>query len=109
MRPNPQPPGRFRLEAKGETTGGVFALLTLAAVALAAMVLTVTMGAIAVILALAVAAAALVIRVVSLPWSWRHRIPPATPWPGETFEATVVNPTASSDEGDLLRMGSDKG
>ena len=89
-------------------TGGVFALLTLAAVALAAMVLTVTVGAIALVLAMAIAAAALVIRVVLLPWSWHHRSSLATPWPRETFEAKVVNPTASSDEGDPRSEGSDK-
>jgi hypothetical protein len=45
-----------------------------------------------------------------LPASWRHHsVRPATPWPDETIEATMVNPRGSSDESDLLHMKSDKG
>lgn len=90
-------------------TRGVFALLTIAAVALAATILTVAVAATVLIVALAVAAAALVARAV-LPTSPQyHTVPPATPWPQETIETTVVNPTGSSDEPDLFRMDSDKG
>ena len=74
-------------------TGGVFALLTLAAVAIAATVVTVAVAAIILIVAVAAAAAVLLVRAV-LPSSWRRRTaPPATSWPQETIEGTVVNPT----------------
>ena len=90
-------------------TGGIFALLTLAAVAFAATVLTIAVAATMLIVALGTAAAVLLARAV-LPTSWRHHtVPPPTPWPHQTIEATVVNPTGSSDERDLLRMDSDKG
>lgn len=90
-------------------TGGIFALLTLAAVAFAAAVLTTAVAATMLILALAIAATVLLARAV-LSGSWRHHaLPPPTTWPQETIEATVVNPTGSSDERDLLRMDSDKG
>jgi fatty acid desaturase len=88
---------------------GIFALLTFAAVAFAATVLTVVVAATLLIAALGTAAALLLARVV-LPASWRHHtIPPPTPWPRDTIEATVVHPNGSSDERDLLRMDSDKG
>jgi hypothetical protein len=90
-------------------TGGMFALLTLAAVAFAAAVLTAAAAAAILIVALAIATAALLARAV-LPRSWRRQtVPPATHWPQETIDATVVNPTGSSDERDRLRMDSDKG
>ena len=99
----------MRLFITYRRTGGVFALLTCAAVALAATVLAVVVGATVLVVALAVAAVALAARAVLSAWSWHHTVPPATAWPLETFETTVVNPTASSGEGDLLRMDSDKG
>ena len=78
-------------------TGGVFALLTLVAVALAATVVTVVVATTILIAAVGVAAVAVLARAV-LPASWRrHRVPPAAPWPGETIE------------GDILRLDSDKG
>ncbi len=90
-------------------TGGIFALLTLAAVAFAATVLTIAVAAILLIVALGTAATVLLARAV-LPASWRHHsVRPATPGPHETIEATMVNPRGSSDESDLLRMDSDKG
>jgi hypothetical protein len=90
-------------------TGGIFALLTFAAVAFAATVLTVVVAATVLIVALGTAAAVLLARAV-LPASWRHHtIPPPTPWPHDTLEATVVHPNGSSDERDRLRMDSDKG
>jgi MFS superfamily sulfate permease-like transporter len=83
-------------------TGGLFALLTLATVALAATVLSI---AVAVTLAMAIAAAALVKRAV-LPRSWRNRtVPSATPWPHKTIDAAVVNATSSSETRNLPRMG----
>jgi hypothetical protein len=89
-------------------TGGVFALLTFAAVALATTLLTVAVVATVLIVAVAVAAAALVARAVLPASSWYHTVSPAAPWPQETIETTVVNPTGFSDERDLLRMDSDK-
>jgi hypothetical protein len=85
-------------------TGGLFALLTLATVALVATVLTVAVAATLLIVAVAIAAVALVGRAV-LPRSWRNRtVPSATPWPHEIIDATVVNATSSSDARDLPRM-----
>ena len=90
-------------------TGGMFALLVLAAVAFGAALLTVTAAAAILIVALAVATAGLLARAV-LPRSWRRQaVPPATTWPQETIDATVVNPTDPSDERDRLRIDSDKG
>jgi hypothetical protein len=89
--------------------GGIFALLTFAAAAFAATVLTVAVMATLLIVALGTAAAVLLARAV-LPASWRHQtIPRPTPWPGDTIEATVVYPNGSSDERDLLRMDRHKG
>ena len=91
-------------------TGGLFALVTFAAVALAATVLTVAVAAAMLVGALAVAAVGLLARAVLPTWSRHHTVPPTTSWPRETIEATVVNrTTGSSDEGDLSRMDSDKG
>jgi hypothetical protein len=90
-------------------TGGVLGFLTVAAVALAATLFAVVIGATVLVVALAVAAVALVARVVRPAWSWHHPVPPATPWPHETFEATVVKPAALSDEGALVRIDSDNG
>ena len=71
-------------------TSGLFALLTLAAVAVAATLLTVVVAATILIAAVAVAAVVLLTRAL-LPASWRrHRVPPATPWPGDTIEGMVV-------------------
>ncbi len=89
-------------------TGGVCALLTLSAVALAGAALAVIIGATVLVIALAVAAVALVARVLLPAWSWRRAVPPATPWPHETFDTAVVNRTTASDA-DILRMDSDKG
>ena len=93
-------------------TGGVFALLTLAAVALAATVLTIAVTATLLIVALAVTVAVAVavplVRMV-LPGTWRrHKVPPQAPWPHDTIEGTVVKRTPS-DERDVVRMDSDKG
>jgi fatty acid desaturase len=90
-------------------TGGIFALLTFAAVAFAATVLTVVVAATVLIVALGTAAAVLLARAL-LPASWRHHtMPPPTAWPHETLEATVVHRNGSSDERDRLRIDSDKG
>ena len=90
-------------------TGGVFARLTFAAVALAATVFAVVVGATVLVVALGVAAGAYVVRAVRPARRGHQRVRPATPWPHETFEATVVNPTALSDQRDLVRLDSDKG
>ena len=90
-------------------TGGVLALITVVVVAVAATVLTVAVAATVLIVAVVSGAVLLLARAV-LPRSWRHRtVPPATSWPHETIEATVVNVADSSDAGDLVRMDSDKG
>jgi hypothetical protein len=90
-------------------TGGIFALLTFAAVAFAATLLTVVVAATVLIVALGTAAAVLLARAV-LPASGRHHpIPRPTPWPRDTIEATVVHHDGSSDKRDLRGMGSDKG
>jgi hypothetical protein len=90
-------------------TGGIFALLTFAAIAFAATVLTIVVAATLLIVALGTAAAVLFARAV-LPASWRHHtMPRPTPRPGDTIEATVVHHNDSSDERDLLRMDSNKG
>ena len=81
-------------------TAGLFALLTLVTVTLAATV-TIAVGA---TLAVAIAAAALVGRAM-LPRSWRNRTTPsATPWPHKTIDATAVNATSSSEAVNLPRM-----
>ena len=91
-------------------SGGLLTLVTFAAVTLAATVLTVTVAASLLVVALGIAAVALLARAV-LPSSWRHAtVPQLSHWPHETIEATLVTPAAgSTDEGDLLRMDSDKG
>jgi hypothetical protein len=84
--------------------GGGFALLTVAAV-LVATVLTVIVGAALLIVGVAIATVFLLARAV-LPTSWRRRQEaPATPWPHETIEATVVNPRDSSGERHPLSQG----
>ena len=89
-------------------TGGVLALLGLVA-GLMAIALTVAVGATLLIIAVAIGFLAFVVRAV-LPTPWRRRVnAPATPWPHETIEATIVNPPGSSDERDLLRLDSDQG
>ena len=90
-------------------TGGPLALITLAAVAVATAILTVAVAATVLIVGLTVAATVLVARAV-LPRSWwRRAVPPATPWPHETIDATVVSPTGSADESHVLRVTRDKG
>jgi hypothetical protein len=90
-------------------TGGVLAFMTFAAVALAAAVFAVVVGAIVLIVALAVAGVASVARAILPARPGRHNGRPASPWPHETFDATVVHPTVLSDTGDLVRVDSDKG
>jgi membrane protein implicated in regulation of membrane protease activity len=85
-------------------TGGLFMLLTLAAAALAATVLTVTVAGTLLIVSAAIAAVALVGR-AALPRRWRRRtVPPVTRWPHQTIDATVVNATSSSDPRSLRRV-----
>ena len=71
-------------------TGGVFVLLTFAAVALAVTVLSVAVAATVLVAALAIGAVALVTRAVLPRWSWHSSVRPATPWPQETIETTAV-------------------
>jgi hypothetical protein len=80
-------------------TGGVFALLTVATVVLAA---TVTI-AVTVAVAIAIAAAALVVRTV-VPPSWRTRSSSSeTPWPNKTIDAPVVVATSPARTRNLPR------
>ena len=80
-------------------TGGGFALVLLAA-GLVATGIAVALALVLGMVAAAIGTVALLIRAV-LPASRRRQTaPPATPWPLETIEATVVNPRGSSDEGD---------
>jgi hypothetical protein len=65
-------------------TGGLFALLAVAAVTLAAAVVTIAVAATLVLAAIAIAGVLLLGRAV-LPRSWLDRTaPPATPWPHKT-------------------------
>jgi hypothetical protein len=89
-------------------TGGVLALLTFAAVALAATVFTAVVGATVLVVALVVAAITSVARAVLPARPGHHTVRPPTAWPDETFEATVVDTTALSEGGDLVRLDSDK-
>jgi hypothetical protein len=78
-------------------TGGLFMLLTLAAAALAATVLTVAVAGTLLIVSAAIAVVALFGRAV-LPRRWRGRpVLPVTRSPHQTIDATVVNATSSSD------------
>jgi hypothetical protein len=90
-------------------TGGVFALLMLAAVALAATVLTVVAAVTGLVVVMACAAVVLVARAVLPGRLWHKTVPPTTPWPQETFDTVAVTPTAAADADDLLRLDSDKG
>ena len=89
-------------------TVGVFALLKFAVVALAATAVAVVIGTIVLAVALAVATVARLARLVRPAWWWQHKVPAAPSWPHETFDATVVNPTALSGEDDLVRLDSDR-
>ena len=85
-------------------TGGVLSLLIAGAVLVAAA-LTIAVGAVMLFVGAALGAVVLLVR-SALPRSWRRRpVPPATPWPQETIEATVVNPSGAVDETDLVRHG----
>ena len=85
-------------------TGGMLSLL-IAGVVLVATALTIAAGAVILFVGAAIAAVLLLVR-SALPKSWRrHRGPPATPWPQETIEATVVDPAGSVIEVDVVRPG----
>lgn len=87
-------------------TGG--GLLLLAAV-LVATGITVAFAVVLGLVAAAIGTGALLMRAVWPSSQRRQSAPPATPWPRETIEATVVNPRGSSDESDLLHLNRDKG
>ena len=88
-------------------TGGLFALLAVAAAALAATVLTIAMAATLVIAAIAIAGLLLLGRAV-VPRSWLGRTAPsATSWPHETIDARVVTRTSSSDQREPRRLAAD--
>lgn len=75
-------------------TGGLGALIALAAIALAAGVLTAAV-AIFVVAGIAGAAVLVLVRAV-LPRAWRRRpVPSATDWPHDTIEGTVVDTVVS--------------
>ena len=86
-------------------TGGLFALLALAGIAVAVTVLTVAVAAI--VLAVAVAIASVVVLGPAVvPRSWRRDRPvlPKTPWPHETIDTTAVTAISSSDPQNVPRM-----
>jgi hypothetical protein len=85
-------------------TGGLFALLTLAGVAVAVTVLTVAVAAI--VLAVGVAITSVVVLGCAVvPRSWRGRpVLPKTPWPRETIDTTAVIAISSSDTHNVPRM-----
>ena len=90
-------------------TGGLIALLAVAAAALAATVLTIAVAATLVIAAIAIAGVVLLGHAV-LPRSWLDRTaPPATPWPHEIIEAKAVTHTDSSDHRQPPRLDGDTG
>ena len=85
-------------------TGGVIALLAVAAAALAVTVLTIAVAATLVIAAIATAGVVLLGRAV-LPRSWLDRTAAsAAPWPHETIDARVVTRTNSSDRDEPPRL-----
>jgi len=86
-------------------TGGLFALLTLAGVAVAATVLTVAVAAIVLAVAVAIASVLVIGRAV-VPRSWRRdrSVLPKTPWPHETIDTTAVTAISSSDTHNVPRM-----
>ena len=85
-------------------TGGVLSLLIAGAV-LVATALTIAVGAVMLFVGAAIGAVVLLMR-SAVPRSWRRRpVPPATPWPQETIEATVVSPSGPVDDTDLVRPG----
>ncbi len=81
-------------------TGGLFALLTFAAAAVAATMLAVAVAAALLMVAAAIGSAVLLGRVL-LPTSWRNRrtVPTAAPWPHETIDTiAVVTPSIQPTE-----------
>lgn len=86
-------------------TGGLFAVLTLAAVAAAVTVLTAAVAAIVLAVAAAIASAALLGRAV-LPCSLRNCTVPTAArwWPHDTIDTTAVTAIGSSDIPNLPRM-----
>jgi len=90
-------------------TGGLFALLAVAAVALATTLVTIAVAAMLVIAAIAIAGVVLLGRAV-LPRSWLdRRAPPATPWPHKTIDARVATGTTSPDRREPPRLDGDTG
>ena len=88
-------------------TGGLLALLALAAVAVGATVLTVAVAAILVAVAAAIASTVVLGRAV-LPRSWRNRtVAPKRPWPYETIDTTAMTASSASDTRNVPRMDAD--
>jgi hypothetical protein len=90
-------------------TGGLIALLAVAAAALAVTVFTIAVAATLAIAAIAIAGVVRLGRAV-LPRSWLDRTAPsATPWPHETIDGRVVTRTNSSDQREPPRLGGGTG
>ncbi len=87
------------------TGGGLFVL----AAVLVATGITVALTVVMVTIAATIGAAVLLVRAALLPSSQRRQTAPQTPWPGETIEATVVNPHSARNEGHLLHLDIGKG
>ena len=69
---------------------GLLTRLTLAAVAVAAMVMTVAVAATLLVVVLASALAAILVRALRLKSSSRRTVSTAAPWSGDTIETTLV-------------------
>jgi len=89
-RPARERPARF-ISIGYRRTGGVLALVTCAAAALTAVLLTVAVAATVLVIGLAVTAATLLVRVLRRGLRSRPESP-AAPWQGDTIEAEVVDP-----------------
>lgn len=96
-----------RLEWMMGRTGGVFALLAVAAAALAAVAVTIAAAATVLIVGTAVAVAAFGARAVMTTVARPRRTPP--PAALATIETTAVHPARVAVERDLARMDSDAG
>ena len=87
-------------------TGGVFALITLGAIAFAVTTLVAAVTAAMLILAVTIGAVALLARTL-WPRAWGRRpVPLSTAWPGQTIDAEVVHTIRSPDDRDLDRTNS---
>ena len=76
-------------------TGGLLALLTVAAVGLAAIIVTFAVAATLLILIVVTTTVTLAGRAVLGWWRPNHLRHPATPWPNETIDVELIPPAPS--------------